>query len=331
MAQHDTFDRVPGDWRELLLVDAALSAGIIDELAVLETGRATGSDVAGSATAIATRLGLDHRATVAVLDALAALDYVTCDRDGYRLTEAARGFLVDEADKAFRRHSLTHNAHQLRRWIALPAVLDDGGPAPAPGEDRDLERFIRAMDDVSRPSAPAVVDALLAAAPGARRVLDAGGGPGTYARELAARGVAATVYDLPDVVELIAPDFADEPLVEYVAGDMSRDLPAGPFDVVLLANVAHIFGPDANRALVARAADSLAPGGVLAIFDFLLGVSPRAAMFAVNMLVATAEGRTYREDEVRGWCADAGLAVESVSDFAERDEQLVIARRGPAA
>lgn len=317
MAQHDTFDRVPSDWRELLLLDTALAFGIVDAIVVpVPAGE------------LAARSGLDARATTAILDALVGLGYATCDQEGYRLTSDARDFLVDEDSGQFRRHSLAHNAHQLRRWMTLPQVVREGGPAPAdPAEGRDLERFMGAMDDVSRPSAPVVVDTLLGAVPEARRVLDVGGGPGTYARELAHRGVATIVYDVPDVVELMTPRFADESLVEYLSGDVRCELPSGPFDGVLLANIVHIFGPETNRDLIARAAGAAAGGGVVAVFDFLLGVSPRAPMFAVNMLVATSEGRTYREGELRDWCEAAELTVESVTDFPEREEQLLIARK----
>lgn len=297
MAQYDTFDRVPSDWRELLVLDAAVSCGLVDALSVRR-----------SAAGLAGDLGLDERATVAVLDALVALGYAAFDRGGYVLTEEARGFLCDATDPRFRRHSVAHNAYQLRRWMQLHEVLLHGGPAVLPEEGRDLERFLGAMDDVSRPAAGCVVDALLDAAPGARRVLDVGGGPGTYARELARRGVACVVFDVAEVVALMAPRFADTPLVTYEGGDLREELPDGPFDVVLIANVVHIFGPETGRSLVARAARSIAPGGVLALFDFVSGRSARAALFAVNMLVATAEGRTYREAELRQWCEGAGTS-----------------------
>lgn len=318
MAQFNTFDRVPNEWRELLIVDAALGAGIMDLL---------DSDVRHTPAAVAGDLGLDERGVIAVLDALVHLGYVQRAEPGYRLSERARGFLVDAGDARYRRNALRHSAAQLRRLTDLPRVLRTGEPAQA-REDHDLERFISAMDDASRPHAFAVVEALLLALPHARKVLDVGGGPGNYARELARLGVATTVLDTPEVVDLIAPRFADEPLVEYLPGDMHQGLPTGPFDLVLLANVLHSYGPEANAALVARAADALAAEGALAIFDFLLGMSPRAEIFSVMMLMSTAAGRCYSESDLAEWCAAAGLVARPAIDFPGRDEQLVIARPG---
>lgn len=317
MAQFEALDRVPNEWRELILLDAAVRVGLIDGLDA--RGPVKAGDLADASE-------LDRRAVTTVLDALVDLGYAVCDGDGYRLSVDARGFLVDTDDPRYRRNALAHSAHQLRRWTALADVIRDGGPAPAV-EERDTACFIDAMDDASRADAPAVVRALLAAVPGARRVLDVGGGPGTYATVFAAQGVATLVLDVPEVVDLVTPRFEGEPLVRYVAGDMHRALPPGPFDIVLAANVLHTAGPERNRALVARAAGVLAPTGAFAAFEFLLGVSPRAPMFAVNMLTSTPEGRCYREDEIASWCREAGLAPESAVDFPGRDEQLVIARQ----
>lgn len=317
MAQHPGFDRIPDSWRELLLVDAALTTGLIDALA----GRPCG------AAELASSLILDEQAVAVALTGLEDLGYVAAGPGGWTLTEGASGMLVDASDRRFRRHSFEHSAHQARRWVHLPNVLKDGGPAPADPEPHDVLRFMMAMDDASRPSAAAVVETLLHVVPAAKRVLDLGGGPATYAREFARRGVSTTVFDTGEVVEVMRPLLADQPLVEYVAGDMNEALPPGRHDIVLLSNVVHIQSAEANEALILSAAAAVEPGGVLAVFDMFLGRSERAPLFSVNMLVSNGRGRCYREDEIRGWCEAAGLAVESVTDFMERGEQLLMARR----
>jgi 2-polyprenyl-3-methyl-5-hydroxy-6-metoxy-1,4-benzoquinol methylase len=316
--QHPGFDRIPDVWRELLLVDAALGTGLIDALG---DGRPRG------AQELASSLGLDEQAVDIALIGLDDLGYVAEGTGGWTLTDGARGMLVDADDHRYRRHSFEHSAHQVRRWVHLPQVLRDGGPAPAGAEPRDIGRFMMAMDDASRRSAPDVVDVLLAAVPDAKSILDLGGGPATYAREIARRGVRTAVFDIGEVVEVMRPRLAGEPLVEYVAGDMNEALPPGTHDVVLIANVLHIQSAATNEALIRRAADAVRPGGVLAVFDMFLGRSQRAPLFSVNMLVSTGQGRCYREEELRGWCEAAGLTVESVTDFPERGEQLLIARR----
>ena len=66
-----------------------------------------------------------------------------------------------------------------------------------------------------------------------------------------------------------------------------------------------------NRDLLRRAFQALAPGGRIVIQDHIMNAdktSPRAgALFAVNMLVGTAGGSTYSEDEYAQWLREAGF------------------------
>jgi hypothetical protein len=92
-----------------------------------------------------------------------------------------------------------------------------------------------------------------------------------------------------------------------VGGDFNEGLPEGPFDAAYLGSVSHIYGPKENLALIKRVADSLVPGGLIAIRDFIRGLSKGAALFAVNMLVNTESGDTYSEEEYRSWLGTAGF------------------------
>jgi hypothetical protein len=54
-------------------------------------------------------------------------------------------------------------------------------------------------------------------------------------------------------------------------------------------------------------AEALVPGGLIAIRDFVRGISKGTALFAVNMLAITQLGNTYSEDEYREWLSAAGF------------------------
>ena len=90
------------------------------------------------------------------------------------------------------------------------------------------------------------------------------------------------------------------------------ELPAQSYDFVLLSSICHMFSPEENRALLARARAALAPKGRIAIADFVVDsdkASPRsAALFALNMLVATRGGATYSEPEYEAWLGAAGFS-----------------------
>src|SRR3712207_7763846 len=92
--------------------------------------------------------------------------------------------------------------------------------------------------------------------------------------------------------------------ISAVGGDFNEGLPEGPFDAAYLGNVSHIYGPEENLALMKRVAGSLSPGGLIAIRDFVRGLSKGAALFAVNMLVNTESGNVYAEEDYKGWLRD---------------------------
>ena len=112
-----------------------------------------------------------------------------------------------------------------------------------------------------------------------------------------------------------------------MGGDFNEGLPEGPFDAAYLGSVSHIYGPKENLARIKRVADSLVPGGLIAMRDFIRGLSKGAALFAVNMLVNTESGDTYSEEEYRSWLGTAGLERIEVLPIPDRGTHLIVARR----
>jgi hypothetical protein len=70
----------------------------------------------------------------------------------------------------------------------------------------------------------------------------------------------------------------------------------------------------------------VAPGGGIAIADFVRGRSPRAARFALVMLLRTEGGDTYTEREYADWLDSAGFDGMRIDDL-DAERQLVTARR----
>lgn len=158
------------------------------------------------------------------------------------------------------------------------------------------------------------------ALPGARLLVDVGGGTGIYSIALLQRnhGLRAVVFDRPEVLKVaaeMAQTYGVADRLECRPGDMFRDaLPAGA-DAVLLSNVLHDWDVAECRTLIARAAAALAPGGRLLIHDVYLaddlgGPLPVALYSAA--LFAVTEGRAYSAAEYRGWLTEAGLTTGPV-------------------
>jgi SAM-dependent methyltransferase len=299
-----------GSWRWMLLVAAALESGMLQALATAPSG----------CDDLAARLGLEPRATYIVAEALVDGGFLARAGDLWHLTDAARRLLVDQADPAYTAPVVLHGRDLAARWLNLPEILRGRRPEPrrasAPGN------FTATMAVGARGTAPVVVERCLAHFPAAQRILDVGGGPGVHARAFLDQGLAVTIFDLPSVIESVRPQWAAANHVTLAAGDFTTGLPEGPFDLVLLGNVCHIYGPAENRRLFKRVAEALAPGGGVAIIDFVRGRSPAAALFGVNMLAGGGTGDTWTEAEYRAWLAEASFGEMQVEDVGASPEEI---------
>ncbi len=311
-------------------VAAAYDAGVFGALA---DGAATAPDVAD-------RAGLDPRAVTILLPVLAEIGLIERDGDRFSLPEPTRRSLADPDADEFEGGGLPLWLHNLRAFTRLPEVLASGEPLERPEEDEEearesLARFMAGMAASPRARVERIVDACLARAPAASpdgrppAVLDLGGGPGHMTRAFVERGLRGTLYDRPETVEYVGDAYGltDVDGLELAGGDFTEDsLPEGPFDVVLISNVVHMYSPEQIRDLLEKVAGVTPPGGVVGIADFFRGRSRRAVRFALVMLLRTDGGNTYSEDEVGAWLAEAGFeAPETVQ--VDDDRHLITALR----
>ena len=161
--------------------------------------------------------------------------------------------------------------------------------------------------------------------PEGARVLDVGGGPGTNAEVFAAGGASVTVFDRPEVIDLMRETLAASG-IKTEAGDMNEGLPGGPFEAIYFGNTSHMYGPGENRSLFFRMRRSLVPGGLLAVREYLRGSSEDAALFAVNMLALTPRGGTYTAGDYEAWLREAGYDDVAFEPVPGRSSHLVFAR-----
>lgn len=316
-----------------LLLAGALSAGLIDALAETEPA---------SASVVAAAAGTDARATFLVLEALAAEGIVErhaseaetetggSPAEGapqYRLTEEAREHLLVKGAQR-ERYSILHQASKTRGWLELPEVIRTGRPGPRDPARKDRSIMVAAMGERDPEIVVEIVDRCLRYAGPVRTMVDIGGAVGHVAREFWRRGVRATLFDREEVLPR-ARDYlgADAKHISLVGGDFTEALPEGPFDLVYFGNVHHIYSP-AIAARITREAFRIMPnGGTIAIQDYVWGRSPRAAMFAVNMLQSTEDGGVWTEGQFRTWLEEAGFEETEVLDLDTNRTQLILARR----
>lgn len=273
---------------------------------------------------VARMRGLDGRATRILVEALVAAGYADRTKAGFVLTRRGRAELGEDGAGA----GLSLWIDNLRAWVQLPDVIASGAPVEHAGTQADEDALASYMAGMA--AAPAarierLVELCLERVPDARSILDLGGGPGHFARAFIERGLRATLVDTPETVDFVGRAYGlrDIDQLELSGADFLEDpLPKGPFDLILLSNVTHLFPPDVNRRLIRRTWDGLRPGGAIAIADFVRGRSPRAARFALVMLLRTAAGDTYAEQDYVQWLEEAGFSDHRVDDI-EPERQLI--------
>ena len=302
MTTTNTLDRdqilqLSGGFRFLAVLGAAAELNLFTLL----------GDDSLSAEPIAIRLRSNLRATTVLLDALAALGLLEKQGESYRVPASLRPLLSDSAPGTVLPMVL-HQMSLIRMWSQLAWIVRSGEPAARQasirGAEADRAAFIAAMHSVSDPLADGLVARI--GPPKFTHLLDVGGASGTWTLAFlrAVPGSRATIFDLPDAIgqartRIAASGFAGR--VDFVSGDFYDDpLPCGA-DLAWVSAIVHQHAREDSRHLFSKVHAALVPGGRIMIRDIVMEsnrVAPLdGALFAVNMLVATASGGTFTLDE----------------------------------
>ncbi len=152
-----------------------------------------------------------------------------------------------------------------------------------------------------------------------RKLLDLGGGAGSYSIALckANQGLEARVVDRKEPLEVAAGLVAENGLedrITLVEGDFDNVELGYDSDAVLISGVVLIVSEEQCRELFRRAYETLAPGGMLILQDFMrVDYSAKRSfmdtMMDMYVLVGFDPGAGDRHgDEYASWLSDAGFA-----------------------
>jgi SAM-dependent methyltransferase len=289
----------------------ALHAGVKLDLFSHLAGKAL---TAGQLTAL---VAADTRGLTMLLNALVALGLLAKHGDGYQATDFSAVFL-SRSSPSYLGHIIRHHHHLMASWAFLDEAVVSGKPLRervSHADDATIrESFEMGMFDLAMLVAPKIVP--LIDLGGRRRLLDLGGGPGTYAIHFCRQNPAleAVVYDLPSTrpfAEKTIASFGLSDRISFVAGDFDLEEIPGRYDVAWLSHVLHGEGPEGCAVMLSKAVAALEPGGMLLVQEFILDDSLAGplfpALFSLNMLLGTPAGRAYGEAELRAMLTGAGL------------------------
>lgn len=269
---------------------------------VEETAAATGASVRGLRTIMNVLVGLNFLAKV----------------DGlYSTTPESSLFLVT-TKPSFQGGILRHASSQLvPKWLQLNEVVATGKPAIAVNEQGPgaefFQQFVVDIFPMSYPGATVLAKHL---ALGEASVLDLAAGSGVWSIALAqsSPAVKVTVVDWEGVLpatEATVARFGLADRYSYVAGDLlEADFGLG-HTVATLGHILHSEGEARSKELLKKTFAALAPGGTIAIGEFLVNADRTGPVgslfFAANMLVNTDVGDTFSFEEISSWLTEAGF------------------------
>jgi SAM-dependent methyltransferase len=289
----------------------ALHAGVkLDLFSPLAERAHTARELAGV-------LDADPRGLAMLLSALAALNLLEKTGATFAATPFAAEYLARSSPK-YLGHIIHHHHHLMANWAHLDEAVKKGGPirerVSHDDDEAARESFLMGMFNLAMLIAPKIVSQIDLA--GRRRLLDMGGGPGTYAIHFCQKNprLTASVYDLPSTrrfAEQTIARFGLTDRIAFQAGDFLSEGIEGRFDVAWLSHILHGEGPDGCAVILAKAVTALQPGGLVLVQEFILDDTRDGplfpALFSLNMLVGTLSGQAYSQGELFAMLAAAGI------------------------
>ncbi len=264
------------------------------------------------------KLGLDHEGLYRLLNALSALQLLTKQDDKYANTQAAQMFLSKDS-ASYIGFMIMHHHHLMESWQQMDQAIIEGKPIRegASSSEERRESFLMGMFNIGMAVAPGLSKQLDLT--GCKRLLDLGGGPGTFAIHfcLANPELSASIYDLVTTqpfAQKTIDRFKVSGRVEFIAGDYTtQEFPhAESYDAVWLSHILHGEDPEMAKDVVRKAVSALKPGGKILIHEFILNDNMDGplfpALFSINMFLGTQGGQSYSETQLREMLTTNGVS-----------------------
>jgi predicted O-methyltransferase YrrM len=270
-----------------------------------------------TADEVAHRIGASGEILELVMNALVAMGVLSKDTDQYANTHVGKTHLTRTSSNYVGHLLLLHDA-EWENWGKLEETVRTGRSPVTHhvfATNPDLgANVLSVLNRIGQHSGPELAKRL--ELNGCQRVLDLGGGAATNAIAFCRLypSMRVTVFDLPETLktaERMVKEAGLDSRIDLLAGDFNKDSLGGPYDAVLMSDILHYQGPEANGALVKKALAHLTTSGRLIIKDRFLdetGTGPAwATAFAVHILVNTEQGRCYRVSDAARWMTQAGF------------------------
>ena len=282
---------------------------------------------------LARRLKGDERGVATLLNALTAMGLLIKSENRYANSPLSTLYLTKDSPQ-YIGYMIMHHYHLMDSWHHLDRSVVTGAPArvrAAASTEEQRESFLMGMFNLAMALAPQATKEIDLA--GRKSLLDLGGGPGTWAIHFCLNnpGLRATVYDLPATrpfAEKIIARFGASNRVQFQEGDYLEDEIENSYDAAWLSHILHGESPKDCQVIIKKAVATLRPGGLIMVHDFILNNDLAGplypALFSLNMLTGTTEGRSYSEGQIMDMLAKAGAKDLSRHPFRGPNDSGII-------
>lgn len=284
------------------------AAGVLDIFTIISNEQLTDSD-------IAKKLKASRRGVTMLLNALAAMNLLTKTGEKYSNSAASTAYLSTNSAQ-YMGHMIKHHRHLVSSWSQLDQAIKTGRPVrgrSSYSEDEWRESFLMGMFNMAMHLAPQVAAKLNLS--NRKKLLDLGGGPGTYAIHFCLKNplLRAVIYDLPTTrpfAQKTIEQFGLADRIDFIDGDYLKESISGRFDAAWLSHILHGEGPEDCQNIIQKTVSALEPGGMIIIHEFIMNDTMDGplfpALFSLNMLLGTEEGCSYSEKQLIDMLSKAG-------------------------
>ncbi|MGN9908953.1 methyltransferase [Phytohabitans sp. LJ34] len=266
---------------------------------------------------LAERCAIPERSARAIADLMVDAGLLVRDGDRFRNAADAEAFLAGRGPFDLRPLARYWDTVSYPTWTDAATAFRTRQGVRAALTEAQTEAYEAAVALVTAETAADLAGAYDFG--GHRRLLDAGGGFGTFVKPILARypHLEATLVDLPEVAAAVTDQTAAGPLatrLTAVGADLFTDQLPGGHDAILVANVVHLFPPERIVELLRRLREAVTPDGRLLLVDWWrTDVAPHpSARFGAGEFLMISGGDLYQVDEVARWLSESGWRFVSL-------------------
>lgn len=208
----------------------------------------------------------------------------------YVNSEISSKYFVSSSDKYLGDYILHHhNCYNL--WSGFTKSYCNNKPVLKDSHDIDYLPLLKSLSDFSdKDEMKKYLDKEKINVSG-KKLLDLGGGLGSYSIIFKDLGAEVTYFDQRDIVSDAAKNLYSKN-IEIITGDFTKVLPIKKFDIIFLSEVIHGKGEEELCDLFFRLRRNLKQDGILLIRDFMIS-NEEFYLFDLHMGICTRNGKVY--------------------------------------